>query len=183
MTPEQLKEISRICPRWRDRPLAEIVAAVERVQAEPAAIAAHEAQQPSTDLPTFAHGVAARKWASLQADGFRMQSLKFERADGKTGEINPWGVVTWDVVGAPPQPMVQAAPEGKWDGAEDWMPLAWKLCADENGEEACTELVWEGGPVPEPWGDRWLKYEDEAKRLIALVRKYAAPQPTVSGGA
>ncbi len=64
----------------------------------------------------------------------------------------------------------QAELVGKWEGAEYWMPLAWALCADECGEEACTELVWEGGTVPEPWGDRWLKYEDEAKRLIALVR-------------
>lgn len=73
----------------------------------------------------------------------------------------------------------EAVPD-KWEGAEEWMPLAWELCADECGEDACTELVWEGGPVPEPWGDRWLKYEDEAKRLIALVRKHvpgAAPHP------
>lgn len=69
------------------------------------------------------------------------------------------------------------AVSGKWDGAEEWMPLAWELCADECGEEACTELVWEGGPIPEPWGDRWLQYEDEAKRLIALVRKHTRPQP------
>lgn len=62
--------------------------------------------------------------------------------------------------------------DAKWEGAEEWMPLAWELCADECGEEACTELVWEGGPIPEPWGDRWLKYEDEAKRLIELVRKH-----------
>lgn len=64
-----------------------------------------------------------------------------------------------------------------WQGAEEWESLAWELCADENGEDACNELIWEGGPVPEPWGDRWLKYEGEAKRLIALVRKHvAAPQ-------
>jgi hypothetical protein len=63
---------------------------------------------------------------------------------------------------------------GKWEGAEEWMPLAWELCANECGEDACTELVWEGGPIPEPWGERWLKYEDEAKRLIALVRKCTA---------
>jgi hypothetical protein len=62
-----------------------------------------------------------------------------------------------------------------WEGAEYWMPLAWELCADECGEEACTELIWEGGPIPEPWGDRWLKYEDEAKRLIALVQKHTTP--------
>ena len=77
------------------------------------------------------------------------------------------------------QPAASGEPlSGKWEGAEEWMPLAWELCADECGEEACTELVWEGGPVPEPWGDRWLKFEDEAKRLIALVRKHApAAQP------
>ena len=68
-----------------------------------------------------------------------------------------------------------------WEGAEEWMPLAWELCAEEHGEEACSELLWEGGPIPAPWGERWLKYEDEAKRLIALVRKctaLAASRPT-----
>lgn len=61
-------------------------------------------------------------------------------------------------------------PAQKWEGAEEWMPLAWELCANECGEEACTELIWEGGPIPEPWGDRWLKYEDQAKEMIAMVR-------------
>ncbi|AOS80249.1 hypothetical protein Q5W_15370 [Hydrogenophaga sp. PBC] len=67
-----------------------------------------------------------------------------------------------------------------WKNSEGWESLAWELCADENGEESCNELIWEGGPVPEPWGERWLKYEDEAKRLIALVQKHvrpAAPTP------
>lgn len=64
----------------------------------------------------------------------------------------------------------QEAPN--WEGAEEWMPLAWALCAEENGEDSCNSLVWEGGPIPEPWGERWLKYEDEAKRLITLVRKH-----------
>ncbi|HEY0955779.1 MAG TPA: hypothetical protein VGE36_13525 [Roseateles sp.] len=59
-----------------------------------------------------------------------------------------------------------------WEGADEWMPLAWELCANEHGEEACTELIWEGGPIPEPWGDRWLKYEDQAKEMIAMVRKH-----------
>ena len=61
------------------------------------------------------------------------------------------------------------------EGAEDWEPLAWHLCAEENGEEACSELIWEGGAIPEPWGDRWLKYEHEAKRMIATVKKFAPP--------
>ncbi|WP_439586945.1 hypothetical protein [Hydrogenophaga sp.] len=59
-----------------------------------------------------------------------------------------------------------------WENSEGWESLAWELCADENGEESCNQLIWEGGPIPEPWGDRWLKYEDEAKRLIALVKKH-----------
>lgn len=73
------------------------------------------------------------------------------------------------------------ATEDKWEGAEDWEPLAWQLCAEENGEDACSELIWEGGPIPEPWGDRWLKYEDEAKRLIKLVREYASPAAKDAG--
>ena len=60
---------------------------------------------------------------------------------------------------------------GKWEGAEYWMPLAWELCAEEGGEESCNELLWCGGPIKEPWGDRWLQYEAEAKRWIALVSK------------
>lgn len=74
---------------------------------------------------------------------------------------------------------LDAQGEAAWEGGEGWESLAWELCADEHGEEACNELIWEGGPIPEPWGDRWMKYEGEAKRLIALVHKHvpAAPPP------
>ena len=70
-----------------------------------------------------------------------------------------------------------AAPEPQpdtWDGAEEWERLAFELCADEHGEESCNELIWSDF---EPWGERWLKYEDEAKRMISLVRKHTAPVP------
>lgn len=80
------------------------------------------------------------------------------------------------VLASQPQPKAHG---DKWEGAEEWMPLAWELCANECGEEACTELIWEGGPIPEPWGDRWLKYEDQAKEMIAMVRKHVRPQPDV----
>ena len=62
-----------------------------------------------------------------------------------------------------------------WEGAEEWEQLAWELCADECGEESCTDLIWDMGVIPEPWGDRWQKYEDEAKRMIAMVRKCTHP--------
>ena len=62
-----------------------------------------------------------------------------------------------------------------WEGAEEWEPLAWKLCADEHGEESCHDLIWDMGVIPEPWGERWQKYEDEAKRMIAMVRKCTHP--------
>lgn len=62
-----------------------------------------------------------------------------------------------------------------WEGGEGWESLAWELCANENGEDSCNELIWEGGPIPEPWGDHWMKYEEEAKRLIALVQKHTTP--------
>jgi hypothetical protein len=84
--------------------------------------------------------------------------------------------------------MEQAAPKAApqqeaqepvgWDGAEEWEKLAWHLCAEENGEDACNELIWDGGPIPGPWGERWLSYEDEARRMIDLVRTHVpAPQP------
>lgn len=61
-----------------------------------------------------------------------------------------------------------------WTGGEEWEQLAWHLCAEENGEDACDEVIWEGGPIPEPWGARWLKYESDAKRMIELVRRFYA---------
>lgn len=65
-----------------------------------------------------------------------------------------------------------------WTGGEEWEQLAWHLCAEEQGEDACDELIWEGGPTPEPWGPRWMKYESEAKRMIELVRRfYTHPSP------
>lgn len=62
-----------------------------------------------------------------------------------------------------------------WEGGEEWEKLAWELCADEHGEESCTDLIWDMGVIPEPWGDRWQKYEDEAKRMIYMVRKCTHP--------
>lgn len=62
-----------------------------------------------------------------------------------------------------------------WEGAEEWEPLAWELCADEHGEESCHDLIWDMGVIPEPWGERWQKYEDEAKRMISMVRKCTNP--------
>ena len=61
-----------------------------------------------------------------------------------------------------------------WDSGEEWEPLAFCLCAEENGLDSSHELIWEGYP-PEPWGERWQKYEREAKRMIDLVSQYAAP--------
>lgn len=69
-----------------------------------------------------------------------------------------------------------------WEGAEEWEQLAYELCAEEHGEECCNDLLWSSGAIPEPWGERWLKYEGEAKRMISLVRKFAAPQPAIPDG-
>lgn len=80
-----------------------------------------------------------------------------------------WMLVVIDAALAAPEPQPDT-----WDGAEEWERLAFELCADEHGEESCNELIWSDF---EPWGERWLKYEDEAKRMISLVRKHTAPVP------
>lgn len=58
-----------------------------------------------------------------------------------------------------------------WDGAEGWESLAFELCEDECDDPHA--IVYEGYPL-EPWGERWQKYEYEAKRMIRLVRKHTA---------
>ena len=135
---------------------------------------------------------------SMQADSTEMESLKDKLHDLDGGEWMP-GLMppaqpaapsvcsscdgTGKISGLPCAWCMQSAapsvaPEPvAWEGGEEWESLAWELCADENGEDACNELIWEGGPIPEPWGDRWMKYEGEAKRLIALVHKHAAHPP------
>lgn len=120
-----------------------------------------------------------------------MEAL-YRGASARTRTNELWQAYRSVLLSASPQAPAQPEPSDRWYGAEEWMPLAWELCADECGEEACNELVWEGGAVPEPWGERWLKYEDEAKRLIALVRKHvpaaapavpASPQAPAQQGA
>jgi hypothetical protein len=66
-------------------------------------------------------------------------------------------------------------PPEEWNG-EGWESLAWHLCAEENGEDACNDLLWVGGAVPEPWGDRWQRYEGDAKRMIRLVKEHYNPK-------
>lgn len=63
------------------------------------------------------------------------------------------------------------------DNIEGWEPLAIALCEEEGNDP--FELIWEHDAIPEPWGDRWMKYEDDAKRMINLVHTHvtrAAPE-------
>ena len=54
-------------------------------------VAAHERDQ------LFTVPVAARKWAALQEEGYKMEQIRFAR-DGKTGTIDDWGKVLWEPV-------------------------------------------------------------------------------------
>lgn len=36
------------------------------------------------------------------------------------------------------------------------------------------QLVWCGGPTPEPWGDVWQKYEEQAEAVINAIGKGSA---------
>ena len=56
---------------------------------------------------------------------------------------------------------------------EGWELLAMALAAEEHDD--IHRLIWCGGPILEPWGEVWEQYEDEAKRMIELVKKHAGP--------
>ena len=114
-----------------------------------------------------------RDWVGL-SDELLMEMPKQEQNEQHAKDAIAWMADTGYVFKK--QEQVEPIATKNWEGAEYWMPLAWELCADECGEDACNELIFEGGPIPELWGDRWLKYEDEAKRLIALVYKHTKPQ-------
>jgi hypothetical protein len=118
------------------------------------------------------------KWALENRLGEYTEQMGFRFFDAGDGYPS-WKA--WQARASLPLPAAGQEPVA-WTGGEEWEQLAWHLCAEENGEESCGELIWEGGPVPEPWGERWLKYEGEAKRMIELVRKFAAPQPAVAAG-
>lgn len=98
--------------------------------------------------PLFAASVAARKWAELQADGHRMQSIAFDGGEGGPGTITPWGKVMWGA--APkPEPMmwrdIETAPK-------DGQCLVW-VDTDDGGEvmklsrNAKGEWLYEGEPT------------------------------------
>lgn len=137
---------------------------------QPAALADH----PERQLEMVA------RWYMIDKDGMATLCTDREDAEKEAKDAN----MAWPHTA--PHRAVQlvevdsiAASAGEpWTGGEEWEALAWHLCAEENGEDACGELLWEGGPIPEPWGDRWMKYESDAKRMIELVRKFVAAPPT-----
>ena len=125
--------------------VVELVALVEKLQARVAYLESRLEVTPEHDID----GIAARD-ATIKLQDGRIAELEANRA-----ELAKQALVAWD-------------------SGEEWEPLAFCLCAEENGLDSCHELIWEGYP-PEPWGERWQKYEREAKRMIDLVGQYAAP--------
>lgn len=82
--------------------------------------------------PLFAVAVAARKWAELQEQGHRMQSISFDGGPGGAGTIDPWGVVRWSTPAEPAQaePMVRFCPGC---GSVGPVPDEFKDCCPDGG--------------------------------------------------
>ena len=69
--------------------------------------------------PVFSVAVAAKKWAALQAEGYKMQRLCFAR-DGVTGTIDDWGKVLWEPIQPDQEPFGYFKPE----------PFGWIDCEE-----------------------------------------------------
>lgn len=72
-----------------------------------------------------------------------------------------------------PQTAVKEAGDTDSFDGEEWERLAMALAGEEHDD--IHHLIWTGTTIPEPWGEVWQMYEDEARRMIALVREHATP--------
>lgn len=59
--------------------------------------------------------------------------------------------------------------ESKYNG-EIWEPLAMALASEEHDD--IHQIIYTSDPMPEPWGEVWQRYEDDAKRMIDLVARH-----------
>lgn len=48
--------------------------------------------------------------------------------------------------------------------------------AKSDGHDDPNHLIWEGGPIPEPWGEVWCRYEEPAKEILRLVDGCLTPK-------
>ena len=105
------------------------------------------------------------------------QIITIKKAAIATDPGKPWGdsIAFARAIESAVRAEYADVPHEEWNG-EGWESLAWHLCAEENGEDACNDLLWVGGAVPEPWGDRWQRYEGDAKRMIRLVKEHYNPK-------
>lgn len=46
----------------------------------------------------------------------------------------------------------------------------WLMAREGEDEGDPHELLYSGGPIPEPWGERWQRWEDAAREVVALVK-------------
>lgn len=88
---DTLESMYQVRPYAANRARAAREALAEALATHPA-----QAQQSEPVKPLFAAKVAARKWAELQAEGARMESIAFDgHKSGQPGTIDAWGVVQW----------------------------------------------------------------------------------------
>lgn len=45
-----------------------------------------------------------------------------------------------------------------------------------DGHDDPNHLIWEGGPIPEPWGEVWCRYEEPAKEILRLIDGCLTPK-------
>lgn len=115
--------------------------------------------------------------ARIDTQKFRELTFAYAKAlmHGSVPESSQaWAVLVEHVDSRPTATSAAATPQDEREAynGEEWELLAMALAAEEHDD--IHAMIYEGGPIPEPWGEVWQRYEDDAKRMIALVRKHAA---------
>lgn len=113
---------------------------------------------PEPIKPFFATSIASRKWAELQEQGHRMQTLWFDGGPGGAGTIDPWGKVTWSKT-EPATPERKGEPggaflgytyQGEIDCSKDpGRSGAFWSCAPDDHDAAIPVYAYTSTQVPE----------------------------------
>lgn len=77
------------------------------------------------------------------------------------------GAVALDLDDAQPMTPEEVAEYERHE--ESVFAVACWLMERDGDEHEPHDMIWSCGTIPEPWGEAWQRYEDDARKLVGMV--------------